>query len=95
MRGIHRSVLKGTLAAVVASGVVVLATSGSASGALPAVCTSGAPNVRTFTGPSGGSWESPGNWTPASVAVGTSALRRAWTTAIRSVLAPFARATTM
>jgi hypothetical protein len=67
MRRIHRAMLRGTLAAVVASGIVVLASSGSASGALPAVCTSGAPNVRTFTGSISTSWENSGNWSPASI----------------------------
>jgi hypothetical protein len=63
MQRLHRSTVRAALAALVATGVVVVATPESAT-ALPAVCSSGASNVHNWTaGGATDNWDDAANWT--------------------------------
>ena len=63
MRKTHRTTLRAAVGALVAAGIVVVATPETASAALPPVCSSGAGNVHNWTGNAGFDWDAPNNWT--------------------------------
>ncbi len=63
MRSAHRALVRAALTALIATGIVVVATPQQAMG-LPTVCSSGAGNVHTWLGGAGVllNWDTPGNW---------------------------------